>query len=515
MHRGCFVCTPTPPLSGRRTPRPGPVRVCACVLYLARSGQPASQARFGAPHFLLWPSMVRSWFVGPLRAGVALFVVVVGFFVFPCCAPVISGVPCFLARGALGLGVLLSSAPPRPFFCLFLFSFPFFFLVCRLRVVFCGFRPVVPWALASCRPPCGGFRVWTRSLTRPVSRTVRLSTGDSVGAPGMFRVDADTAPFGSEDATPGSRACVRVRALFGRVGQAGLPGAFWCASLSPVAALGALLVCSAPLGWGCPVCGCCWVLIFFSLLRPRCPRQSLFSGPGCLGAWRLVVLRPPSAFFFVFFVFSFLFLFLVRRLVRGVLWIPARGAVGPGVVSSSLRWFSCVDPVTDASRFPYRPSFDGGLGRCTGAVSCGRRHRPIRVGGRHARVPCVCARACSSWQGRADRPPRRVLVRLTFSCGRPWCALGLFGPSGLGLPCSWLLLGFFPFPCCAPVVSGVPCFPARGALGLGVLLSSAPSAFFFFFLFFFSFLLRRLVRGVLWILTRGAVGLGVVSSSLR
>ena len=74
------------------------------------------------------------------------------------------------------------------------------------------------------------WRVWTRSLTRPVSRTVRLATGDSAGAPGLFRVDADTAPFGSEDATPGSRACVRVRALLGRVRRAGLPGAFSCAS---------------------------------------------------------------------------------------------------------------------------------------------------------------------------------------------------------------------------------------------------------------------------------------------
>ena len=39
------------------------------------------------------------------------------------------------------------------------------------------------------------WRVWTRSLTRPVSRTVGLSTGDSAGAPGLFRVDADTPPF--------------------------------------------------------------------------------------------------------------------------------------------------------------------------------------------------------------------------------------------------------------------------------------------------------------------------------
>ena len=45
--------------------------------------------------------------------------------------------------------------------------------------------------------------------------------------------------------------------------------------------------------------------------------------------------------------------------------------------ASVLGYVSCVDwasvdPVTDASGFPYRPSFDGGLSQCTGAVSCGR-----------------------------------------------------------------------------------------------------------------------------------------------
>ena len=34
--------------------------------------------------------------------------------------------------------------------------------------------------------------MWTRSLTRPVSRTVRLATGGSAGARGLFCVDADT-----------------------------------------------------------------------------------------------------------------------------------------------------------------------------------------------------------------------------------------------------------------------------------------------------------------------------------
>ena len=139
---------------------------------------------------------------------------------------------------------------------------------------------------------------------------------------------------------------------------------------------------------------------------------------------------------------------------------------------------------------------------------------PLRVGGRHARVPCVFACACSFWPGRAGRPPGRVLVRLTFSFGR-FVFLLCLAPSGLGLPLSlslllpflvgcfsrppaawlapllcpplgrWLLFGGCspappPFvsrvfvapacgllPPCAPVVSGFLWFPAPGALGLG------------------------------------------------
>ena len=144
-----------------------------------------------------------------------------------------------------------------------------------------------------------------------------------------------------------------------------------------------------------------------------------------------------------------------------------------------------VDPVTDASGFPYRPSCDGGLGRCTRAVSCGRRNRPYRVGGRHARLPRVCACACPAWPGRAGRPSGRVLVRLTFPLAVLGSLFACSAPSGLGLPCLWLLLvSFFgfvsPFPLppprCALVVSCFPCFPAPGALGLGVLL---PPPFFF------------------------------------
>ena len=112
MHWGCFVWTLTPPLSGRRTPRPGPARVCVCMPCLAGSGGPASRARSGAPHLSSGRSGCALCLFGPLRAGVAPFVVVVGFFFpFP---PLV--------------------APP---------------LCPALRV----FRPRVPWALASCFPP--------------------------------------------------------------------------------------------------------------------------------------------------------------------------------------------------------------------------------------------------------------------------------------------------------------------------------------------------------------------------
>ena len=100
------------------------------------------------------------------------------------------------------------------------------------------------------------------------------------------------------------------------------------------------------------------------------------------------------------------------------------GPSGVGLGLRALRWLACVDPVTDASGFPYRPSFDGGLGRCTGAVSCGRRHLPLRVGGRHPWVPRVCACACFAWPGRAGRPPGCVLVRHFFLW--PLCPCSLF-----------------------------------------------------------------------------------------
>ena len=162
--------------------------------------------------------------------------------------------------------------------------------------------------------------------------------------------------------------------------------------------------------------------------------------------------------------------------VRGpAMELSLAGPCGVGLGLRALRWFACVDSVIDASGFPYRPSFDGGLGRCTGAVSCRRRHLSLRVGGCQGRVPCVCACARPSWPGREDRPPRRVLVRLTF----PLAALCfIFARLPPGWDCSLLvpLFAFFLlalFPLRAPVVSFFLWSPAPGALGLGSLRSSS------------------------------------------
>ena len=107
---------------------------------------------------------------------------------------------------------------------------------------------------------------------------------------------------------------------------------------------------------------------------------------------------------------------------------------------------ACVDLETDASGFPYRPSFDGGLGRYAGAASCGHQHLPFWVRGRHAQVPRVCVRVLflAGSGGLASRAhwgaPHLflwlVLVRSLFA--RP--------PPGLDYPvcgCCWAFLSLF------------------------------------------------------------------------
>ena len=114
MHWGCFVWTPTTPLSGPRTPCPGPVCVCVCSNFWAASGGPASRALSGAPHL----------FFGR-------------FVVLLCSAPSGLGLPlsCPFARllSFLCFSFLPVPAPP-------------------LSLAFSGFRRWVSWALALCGP---------------------------------------------------------------------------------------------------------------------------------------------------------------------------------------------------------------------------------------------------------------------------------------------------------------------------------------------------------------------------
>ena len=275
---------------------------------------------------------------------------------------------------------------------------------------------------------CGGWFVWTLSLTRPVSRTVHRSTGDSAGAPGLFCVDADTAPCGSEDATPGCRACVRVLAVLGQVGRAGLLGALWCASPFPLAALAFCFP------W--PLRSLC--LFFFSLSAP--PLSLAFSGfpaPGALGLGAVLcvffVLRPLGS------QCARLFFFLLGRWLLLGAWCP------------SPLLPLCLAGFVAAARCP--PLF------------------------RSFVRPCCLWLSLVSGSG-CPGPWRCVLFALWASRFSALSALSPFSVSRLAVGCSLVVaappaplpLGapffFFFFALCAPVLSSFLRFSAPGAFGI-------------------------------------------------
>ena len=198
------------------------------------SGVPRWPARCAAPRLVLslsvlWLAFPTPWCLSPPR-GLA--------------PPALLGGFAGHAEAGLSTGLIVPAAGPRQGCwarsAWYLFGFPRWHCPCR-----------VPPALVLGCVRCGGWRVWTRSLT----------------APGLLRVDADTCPCRSEDARPVSRAFVRVLVFSGRVGLAGLRGAFWCASPFCLAAL--LFCFDRPLpGWVCPTPLPLFASFFFVALFP-------------------------------------------------------------------------------------------------------------------------------------------------------------------------------------------------------------------------------------------------------
>ena len=150
----------------------------------------------------------------------------------------------------------------------------------------------LPALLPGCRGPlptgCGGGRVraWG-PVTNPQRALLRAGfarCGGGTGAPGgaplawVWGVRGQALSHPRLPALSAGCPCVLVRALLGRVGRAGLPAAFWCASPFLWPFWVRSLLVRPPPGWGCPVCGCCWAFLFLLPLvaPPLCPALRVF-----------------------------------------------------------------------------------------------------------------------------------------------------------------------------------------------------------------------------------------------
>ena len=214
-------------------------------------------------------------------------------------------------------------------------------------------RARCPGPLGSCSPVCSlcvlcfGLRVVCccagrrcGALTRPSGRQLFVAgrgwvpSGRALAHPdgGCSVAGRGWIPPGRALVHPdgGWCACVCVCVcVLGRVGRAGLPGAFWCASPFPLAALSFCFAWPPP-GWGCPPlsrCCCrsslpwrCVLVVFLGLPLPGspCARASFVSPAWPLAAlWWLLPSPPPLLRLTVFVApawclgvfFSFFFFF--------------------------------------------------------------------------------------------------------------------------------------------------------------------------------------------------------------
>ena len=221
--------------------------------------------------------------------------------------------------------------------------------------------------------PDGGCFVAAMGSVPPWRAHVHQDEGCSVAVRGSVSCQARTRPSGrglvllgtcscavlrcvlcalSGFAAFGSRCClapVRVPALWQAACFSGVSrGPAWCTAPRPVRSPSVrrsafLTLCHSPAGGLAPpdLLGSCAGHAEAcrepgSLCLPLAPAK-----PGALRSLRVVPVRGPA------------------------MGLSLAGPSGVGLGLRALRWLACVDPVTHAFGFPYRPSFDRGLGRCT------------------------------------------------------------------------------------------------------------------------------------------------------
>ena len=287
--------------------------------------------------------------------------------------------------------------------------------------------------------------------------------------------------------------CVRVRALLGRVGRASLPGAFWCASPFPLAALSFCFAWPPP-GWGCPPlsrCPCrsslpwrCALVLFLGLPLPgsSCAPASFVSPAWPLAAlWWFLPPPPPFLCLAVFVapawclgvVLCFFFFFFPSPVRPRCLWlslVSGPGCPGPRRCAffallafrlSALRAFvplSCFPPgwwlLPVGCCLPPPPFLSRGFRRCR-SVLCA--------------VCCVvlCVPGCGA-APRCCTLCSPVLCCSVLCCAR-WVPL-LVAPCPLALP---VALGPCALRRCVLRCSPVLCVFCRGAVVRAVVRRSA------------------------------------------
>ena len=277
---------------------------------------------------------------------------------------------------------------------------------------------------------------------------------------------------------------VRVLALCGRVGRAGLPGALWCASPFPLAALSFCFAWPPP-AWGCPPLSCCpcrsslpWrraLVVFLGLPLPAssCARASFVSLAWPLAAlWWFLPPPPPFLCLGVFvapawclgvvFFFFFFFLFFsspsspVRPRCLRLSLVSGPGCPGPrrcALFALLAFRLSALRALVPLSCFP--------PGWCLLPVGCCPPPPPppfclaVFVAAARCCVPCA-ALCCASF---AAVLCRVVLVgcccllrRALWRCPLPWGPV-LCGAAFCGVP-----------PCCVCVVVARGCVLLLAAL---------------------------------------------------